>query len=174
MPIKYDREYKRFTITTKNTKYVFTVQCDRYLVHQFYGRKSAEFEEFRPYMVSFAPYRKDCGNGWSPDIFPQEYSFFGSGDFRTAALKLRGADGTCVTDFKYSSYKKFKGRAEIPGIPSSSADDRTETLAVVLTDDVTGCRLTLYYTVFYDEDVITRYMTLTNGGDGTVKIEKCM
>ncbi len=174
MPIKFDREKKLFTITTNNTKYVFTVEHDRYLVHQFYGKKSAKYETFGPYPVSFSPNRRDCGNSWSPDVFPQEYSFFGSGDFRTAALKLRAADGSCVTDFKYSKYRKFRGRAEIPGMPYAEADGRTETLAVILTDDVTGCVLTLFYTVFYDEDVIMRNIKLENRGKADVKIEKCM
>ena len=174
MAISFNRADKLFTITTKNTRYVFQVVCDRYLVHQFYGKKSAKYEKFGPYPVSFSPNRKDCGNMWSPDVFPQEYSFFGSGDFRTAALKLRGADGSCVTDFKYASYRKFRGRAEIPGMPYAESDEKTETLSVVLTDDVTGCRLTLYYTVFYDEDVIMRNIKLENLGGERVKIEKCM
>ena len=174
MPIKFDKQKNLFTLTTKNTKYVFTVECGRYLVHHYYGKKAGEVELFGPYVMSFSPYQKECGNCWSPDVFPEEASFFGSGDFRASSLKLRGADGCCVTDFKYSSYKKFKGREEIPGVPFASADERTETLAVKMTDEVTGCVLTLYYTVFYDEDVISRYMKLENNGGAPVKIEKCM
>ena len=174
MAIRYDRENKQFTLTTKNTKYVFDVLGDRYLLHRYYGKKSAEVRPYEPFMVSFAPYQPSVGNSWSPDIFPQEFSFFGSGDFRTAALKLRGADGSCVTDFVYSSYKKIRGRVNIDGIPCARAGENCETLAVTLSDSVTKCVLTLYYTVYYDEDIITRYLTLKNGGAGPVRIEKCM
>ena len=175
MPIRFDKDTKAFTITTKRTKYVFSVAHDKYLIHQFYGKKSERFDFFAPYMVSFAPYQKSFGNGWSPDVFPQEMPFFGSGDFRCSALKLREANGSCVTDFSYDSYKVYKKNQTVPDdLPHARRDADSETLAVKLTDSVTNCVLTLYYTAFYDEDVIARYFTLKNCKDGAVKIEKCM
>lgn len=174
MPIRFSRKDKMFTLTTKNTRYVFGISCDRYLVHHFYGKKTAKFEPYKPYVVSFSPYRKEFGNNWSPDIFPQEIPFFGSGDFRASALKLRGKDGTCVTDFVYENYRYIHGRKEIPGMPFASAGENTETLEIRMRDAVSGCLLFLYYTVFYDEDVISRYMVLCNNGKAPVKIEKCM
>ncbi len=174
MPIKFSKDSKTFTLTTKNSAYAFSIACDKYLVHQFYGKKTVDFEPYKPYVVSFSPYQAACGNTWSPDIFPQEYSFFGSGDFRTSALKLRGADGTCVTDFSYVSHRIFKGRQEIEGLPFARADEKTTSLEVKLQDEITGCTLKLLYSVFYEEDVITRHIILENHGDASVKIEKCM
>ena len=78
MAIKFKKADKTFILTTKNTAYVFSVSCDRYLVHQYYGKKTAKWKRYEPYVVSFSPYQKEAGNVWSPDIFPQEYSFFGS------------------------------------------------------------------------------------------------
>ena len=49
-----------------------------------------------------------------------------------------------------------------------------KTLEIKLSDRVTGCELFLYYTVFYEEDVISRYMLLRNRGNAPVKLEKCM
>ncbi len=173
MAIHFSREDKLFTLTTKNTTYIFGIAQDRYLVHQYYGKKGGKYTPYRPYVISMAPYRAEFGNTWSPDVFPQEYSFFGSGDFRTAALKLRGADGTCVTDFVYRSFRYIDGRKEIEGLPFASAKGE-KTLEVKLEDSVTGCELYLYYTVFYEEDVISRHMVLKNKGKAPVKIEKCM
>lgn len=174
MAIKFERKNKTFILTTKNTAYAFGIACERYLVHYYYGKKISQPAAYQPYVVSFSPYRKDCGNTWSPDIFPSEYSFFGSGDFRTSALKLVGADGTGVTDFVYSSHRYINGRKEIEDLPFASSDENTKTLEVKLTDNVTGCQLYLYYTVFYEEDVISRHMVLKNGGKAPVTIEKCM
>ncbi len=174
MPIKFSKAEKVFTLTTKNTAYIFSIACDRYLVHQFYGKKNVRYTPYKPYTVSFSPYRKELGNTWSPDVFPQEYSFFGYGDYRTAALKLRGADGTGVTDFVYSSHRRFNGRMPVEGLPFAEADEHVQTLEVKMIDSVTGCELLLYYTVFYEEDVISRHMILKNKGQSPVKIEKCM
>ncbi len=174
MPIKFKKADKMFILTTKNTAYAFSVECDRYLVHQYYGKKTAAFKRYEPYVVSFSPYLKEAGNSWSPDIFPQEYSFFGSGDFRTAALKLKGADGTGVTDFVYRSYRYINGTHEIEGLPQARGDEDTKTLEIRMADALTGCELFLYYTVFYEEDVITRHILLKNKGKSAVKIEKCM
>lgn len=173
MPIHFSKEERLFTLTTKNTRYVFGVSKERYLVHHFYGSKRESFDLYKPCCYSFSPYQQEFGNTWSPDVFPQEYSFFGSGDFRTAALKLKGADGTGVTDFSYVSYRYLQGRKEIEGLPFASADGE-KTLEIKLSDRVTGCELFLYYTVFYEEDVISRYMLLRNRGNAPVKLEKCM
>ena len=173
MPIHFSKKERLFTLTTKNTRYVFGVSKERYLVHHFYGRKRESFDLYKPCCYSFSPYKQEFGNTWSPDVFPQEYSFFGSGDFRTAALKLKGADGTGVTDFSYVSHRYLQGRKEIEGLPFASADGE-KTLEIKLSDRVTGCELFLYYTVFYEEDVISRYMLLRNRGNAPVKLEKCM
>lgn len=180
MPISFDKKNGLFTLTTKNTRYVFGIQNGRYLVHHFYGKKTAKYELFKPYVVSFSPYLKECGNTWSPDIFPQEISFFGSGDFRPAALKIRAANGCCATDFVYKSHdihsapKGFGACAGIAGIPHARGDGNTKLLTVVLFDEVTSCELRLHYTVFYEEDVIARSLVLYNYGKEPVKIEKCM
>ena len=72
MPIKFKKADKTFIQTTKNTAYAFSVECDRYVVHQYYGKKTAAFKRYEPYVVSFSPYLKEAGNGWSPDNNPQE------------------------------------------------------------------------------------------------------
>ena len=82
-------------------------------------------------------------------------------------------DGTGVTDFSYVSHRYLQGRKEIEGLPFASADGE-KTLEIKLSDRVTGCELFLYYTVFYEEDVISRYMLLRNRGNAPVKLEKCM
>lgn len=143
-------------------------------VHLYYGADIKKVEpEYRPYRA-FAPYYDEHGHEYAPDVAMSEFSFFGSGDMRTTALRVRNSGGNSVTLFKYSSYKIFDGREPIDGMPYAEADDNTETLAVTLWDEVTDCELVMYYTVFSECDVISRSFRMTNHGKKSVKIEKAM
>ena len=173
MSIRFIKDKKRFIINTKHTTYAFDVVLDRYLYHTYYGKKTSNLPDPVFRTVSFAPYLNGQHARTSPDSFPQECSFYGSGDFRPNTLRL-SSDGTGVSDFGYHSYRIFKGRVLPDSLPAARADEQTQTLEVTLLDEVSGCRLKLYYTVFADLDVISRYLILENMGSETVKIEKCM
>ena len=174
MAIRYIKDSKKFVLNTKRTTYAFDVFNDRYLRHVYYGKRTKDPQPAPLYGISFAPYLDRYGHPGSPDSVPCEISFFGSGDFRANSLKLVGADGTGVTDFAYASYRIFKGRRPIDGLPFAREDDKTYTLEITMLDEVTGCKLLLYYTVFEKYDVISRYMVLENRGATQVKIERCM
>jgi alpha-galactosidase len=173
MSIRFIKDKKRFVINTKSTTYAFDVVMDHYLYHIYYGKKTNVLPNPEYRGISFAPYVEGYDESRSPDVFPQEISFYGSGDFRPNSLRM-SADGTGVCDFVYQSYRVFKGRFPLDGFPSARADERTQTLEITLLDEATKCRLKLYYTVFVDLDVISRYMTFENKGKVSVKIEKCM
>ena len=173
MSIRYCKDQKRFIIHTKHTTYAFEVVLDRYLYHLYYGKRTSTLPESSFRLVSFAPYLPGYSEAQSTDIFPQECSFWGAGDFRPNALRL-SADGTGVCDFTYQSYRIFKGRAPLDGLPAARADEGTQTLEITLYDKANRTRLKLYYTVFPAEDVISRYMKIENVGEHCVKIDKCM
>ena len=160
-------------IHTKHTTYAFDVVYDRYLYHTYYGKRTRELPDPAFHTLSFAPYLAGQHPRSSPDSLSLEVSFYGSGDFRPNSLRV-SADGTGVCDFVYHSYRIFKGRAALDSLPASRADSDTQTLEITLLDEVTGCRLKLYYTVFSALDIISRYMILENGGKDSVRIEKCM
>lgn len=174
MPIRFLKEKKQFILTTKNTAYAFEILEDRYLVHNYYGKKKSEIDGFKPFGRSYSPNLPQLPMQISPDTMPLECSFFGSGDFRTTALRIAGSDGSTVTDFVYSSYRIRSGRVEPEGLPCARAAESTKTLEVILTDPVGGCILHLYYTVFYEEDIITRYLSVENRSTADVTVEKCM
>ena len=173
MSIRFLKDKKRFVINTKHTTYAFDLVLDRYLYHTYYGKKTKDLPDPAFRTVSFSPYLSGQHARTSPDSFPQECSFYGSGDFRPNTLRL-SSDGTGVSDFVYHSHRIFKGRVQPDALPSARADETTQTLEVVLLDEVSGCCLKLYYTVFAELDVISRYLILENTGSETVKIEKCM
>ncbi len=174
MFINFDEAKKRFTITTANTEYIFDVFADRYLHHRYYGKKNPTELYGNNIIQGFSTFDAEVGPQFSLSDKFSEFSFFDSGDYRCSSIKLRGKNGDCCTYFTYSGYEIFSGRKDIPNMPCARADQETETLAVYLDDELNNCRLTLYYTVFPKTDIISRYFTLENNGDGTVKLEKAM
>ena len=180
MYINFDETKKRFKITTANTEYVFDIVFDRYLKHRFFGQKGFDWEKrdaekpLTQVIQGFSPYDPATGREFCQADHLLEFSFFGCGDYRCNSIKLRGKRGHCNTYFLYSGYEVFDGRKEIPNLPNARASKDSETLAVFLYDEATDCKLTLYYTVFPELDIISRYFTLENKGDSEVKLEKAM
>ncbi len=163
-----------FTLTTKHTAYAFSLEQGRYLVHRHYGKKNAELPPVeKTFRIDFAPYRTHEDFTWWPDMYAQEVSFFGSGDFRAAAWKIRNADGISATEFEYKSHKVFLGKPDLNGLPTADGSG-VKTLDVVLWDSLNELELHLYYTVYFDCDVIARSALLKNKGKRDVKIEKSM
>ncbi len=177
MPITYSQTHKAFRLTTRNTLYLFKI-CNGVPVHLYYGKKRGacvpEGFEVPKINMSFSPYYEKNGDMFSFDTQNLEYSYFGSGDFRATSLRIRNSHGDSVTHFEYVSHNLLRGRVDIPSIPAGRADENTQTLDLKLVDKVTSCELHLYYTVFPDCDIITRYACVTNQGKQDIVIEKFM
>ena len=53
-------------------------------------------------------------------------------------------------------HKIYAGKPGLPGLPATfGSEEECETLEIVLADEVLDLTVTLYYTAFYDVDVIT-------------------
>ena len=174
MSVKYIKSSKRFIIETESSTYAMELYKNRYLINLHYGEKKGRFSFGEQKKLAFGAYEEKYGPAVCPDGLPLEISFYGSGNFRDTALRIKGADGTGVTDFRYKSYRIFEGREEIDGLPCARAEEGSETLEILMTDKVSGCELYLYYTVFPKTDVISRYMRVVNKGKGRVTVERCM
>lgn len=176
MFIKFDELSNTFTLNTSNTKYVFSVRYNKYLEHRFYGLKEDEVPPITDKIKDFAPYIEDIGKGFSLDTNKLEFSFYGSGDLRTSALKIKNYNGDSVTRFEYVNYEIFNSGINTPGLPCArfSGLDKVNTLKVCFKDVLTGCQLYLYYSVFYDTDVIVRYFEIQNFGKHPVVLEQAL
>ena len=95
MSITFNETDKLFVISTNNTEYAFKICYDRFLVHVYYGEKGKSNYDFKPAYRSFSPYMSDVGEGFSFNDDFIEFPFYGSGDFRAPALKLRAPAGDC-------------------------------------------------------------------------------
>ncbi len=175
MAISFNEQTKTFILDTKNTRYSFAVMFDNYPVHLYYGKKDEGVEAvFEKKYRSFSPYIESIGTTYSPDTTALEYSTFGDGDFRATALRIKNGDGNSVTSLVYKSHRIFGGRLDLERLPFADADEDTYTLELTMEDIVTDVEVKLYYTVFENEDIISRYAVVTNRGKSDVTIEKCM
>lgn len=164
----------KFIIKTKNTMYAIGILDKKIPIHLYYGKKIKESDfpplnKYRP----FSPYFEYEGKECSTDNLKQEFSFYGYGDLRATALRVLDLNsGSDVTNYTFKKANIFSGRKEIVGLPYAEAE--CETLELVCEDSVTKSELCLYYTVFYETDVISRYFTLKNNGKADLKILKAM
>ncbi len=172
MSILYDEVNSIFTIETLSSKYIFQIIKGMNPVHIYYGKKDGEVKAFENKFLPFSPYYQ--GQWFFADTCMSEYVGFDSGDYRTSSLKIKNPCGDSTTMLEYCGYDIFNGRLELPGLPFADADDNTETLELKLIDRVTNVLVSVYYTVFADKDIISRYVKITNNNADHVVIEKCM
>lgn len=179
MPICVDRKAHTFTLQTACTTYQMKVDEQGVLLHTYYGAKINGSDLSRLIYhfdrgFSGNPYEKGkTEKGYSLDVLPQEYSCFGTGDYRVTALRVRQADGSRACDLRFADVAVTPGKYVLPGLPAVYADERkAETLTVTLRDTATGLVVELLYGVLPDLDVITRAVRITNGGAAPVLLEK--
>lgn len=180
MAIIYDREQQVFTLQTRNTTYQMMVGEYGFLLHLYYGARIEG--ETMDYLI----HKKDSGFSGNPgdagtdrtfshDQLPQEFSSYGVGDYRNNSIAVCNGDGSRAADFRFISGNIADGAWKISGMPSLyDAEEKGETLEILMRDPVSGLELTLYYVVFEESDVIARSAKITNAGSGEIRLEKIM
>lgn len=170
-----------FYLETDHTSYVFRVSPFGHLEHIYYGasieRGAIESLRLKRSLAhgSAVLYRAELDPAYCLDQICLEWSDIGNGDFRQSPSELRLTDGTYRTDFVYESYAILNGCVPMETLPSAYDDgNRSQTLRVTLRDQPSQLKLTLYYTVFPETDVLTRRVVLENEGDGAVSIRRLM
>ena len=179
MPITFDSEKRILKLDTATSSYIFEIYEENYIVHLYYGAKIPDCNvtqlKYRGSFPSFSPNNINVSDPmFSPDITPLEYSGEGTGDFRSAAVAVRNADGNNSTDFRYKSHKIYGGKPAIEGLPALYVenDADAQTLELLAEDSVTGVQAVLYYTVFENLGAMTRSVKIINASDRPVEIEK--
>lgn len=173
--IHYNHENKTFFLATKNSSYVMKVLESGLLTHLYYGSRISEdnldFYNFYGFQ-NYAPLLKQGESHYSKDGIPFEYPVFGDGDFRNPALVTKTADGRKVNNLVYSEHKIHMGKIAPKGLPNFDCNtDGVETLEIVMIDSVSGFELSLFYSVFEDEDAITRHSVIKNKTSCPIDLE---
>ena len=171
---------KLITLSTANTSYQMKIDKLGYLLHTWYGKK-IEATDDMSYRISSID-RGFCGNPYetldrtySLDIFPQEYSTFGNGDYRADCIQVVHPDGTNVLDLRYDSYEITRGKYQLKGLPGFTwSEDEGESIQVNLIDKESGIRVELLYGVLEKHDIITRSVRVVNTSQNTLKVEKAL
>jgi len=170
-----------FFLETQTTSYVMRVNDFKHLEHVYYGAKI----ERGP--VDSLVYKRNIQQGsavlydaerdpaYSLDNVLLEWSGVGCGDYRQTPAEIKLGDGTFRTDFTFDSYRIVKGCVAPETLPAAYDDgDDAETLEITMTDRAGKMTLLMYYTTFYETDVIARRVVLVNDGTDTIVVRRLM
>lgn len=178
MPITVNEQKKTIHLETDHTSYMMAVSEYGHLGHLYYGKRIKHVnpaEHFRFFEVPSPRPDLKREKARMLAIFPFEYPTGGIGDFRTPALQVRNEKGMSACELLYRDARVEFGKPKLPGLPSSFGDEQSvETLTVELEDPVLHLRVTLFYSVFAKEDVITRSVRICNEGKETLTIERAL
>lgn len=179
MAVYVDKESRVFTLQTQNTTYQMKADDQGVFLHIYYGEKTDNGD--KSYLIRCAdrgfsgnPYAVGTSDrSYSLDMLPQEYSCFGTGDYRISALRVRQEDGSCAAELRYAGYEIRKGKYSIPGLPAAyGTQQEADTLEITLEDEACGLEVKLLYGVFEKMDVITRAVRIVNRSEKAIVLEK--
>ncbi|AEI43209.1 alpha-galactosidase [Paenibacillus mucilaginosus] len=166
MPIIVDEPLQTFHLKAKDTSYILQI-VNGYPVHVYWGQSLREDSS----LSNFIEYSHT-----NLDRYAQEYPQYGSGDFRSPAYQVQLSDGSRITELVYRDYRVSAGKPKLEGLPSVyvESDDEAETLELTLTDEYSGLKVLLRYTVFAGCNAITRSAVLINEGHESLRILRAL
>ena len=176
MSIQFHEQTGIFSLETEHSLYQMKADRTGVLLHLYYGRKT---DEEMDYLIRYTdrgfsgnPYELSASRGYSLDTLPQEYSGSGVGDYRLPAVQVFSENGSRSVDLRFAGYEITKGRRQLQGLPFVREDPETETLTVILRDEVIGLEVQLLYHVYPAQDILVRSARLVNVGGQTLILEK--
>ncbi|NLC05158.1 MAG: alpha-galactosidase [Erysipelothrix sp.] len=156
-----------FHLKTKETSYIFRVDDSLKLNQLYYGNRLEEesLDALSLHQViqvgSSVLY-----DGQSMDLKCLELSEPQVGDYRNLSTDI-WVNNQQACDFKYVGYEMDVVRESV--LPRGRGRDSR--LVVYLMDEKTGVRIGLVYDVFYEANVISRYVLVENVGEESLLIE---
>lgn len=176
MGIIFEKEKRIFKLDTKATSYLIGLTEEGYVGHIYYGKKLSQAGGSYLLRMSERPFTPSVmkrDKSAFCDTFPTEYPTGGVGDYRESCLDVRNQAGQIGCEFFYDSFEIVQGKPELPGLPASFGEPgQVETLLLHCTEPVLKLRVTLSYSVFEQEDVITRNVKIENQGEETLFLDK--
>ncbi|MDE7178284.1 MAG: alpha-galactosidase [Lachnospiraceae bacterium] len=179
MPIVIDVEKRVFTLHTENTSYQMKADSLGTLLHVYYGKRTDDSDKsyticFNDRGFSGNPYEAGKDNkAYSLDVLPQEYSCYGTGDYRISAFKVQNEDGSLAVMLRYKGYQLNRGKYSIHGLPAVYAEENeADTLEIILEDPDSKVEVHLLYGVLYKHDIITRAVKIINRGTNRIVLQK--
>ena len=169
-----------FSLNTESTSYIFRITKFKHLEHIHYGERvpaeDAEALAVKHDIQLGSNIMYDSSDDtYSLDNLCLEWSGVGRGDYRQTPLEVKMPDGSFSSDFLYVSHEIVPGCVPMESLPNAYDDEgETETLVIHMRERDRAVELTLYYTVFYQSNVIARRCVLTNRCDAELSIRRIM
>lgn len=166
-----------FALSTNNTSYIFNIDKTKHLIHLYYGDKLEGIDEKTLNNLTYKM-KSPMGNAIeyndeNPDLMleitPVEISTRGKGDLRYPSIEIENANGSRTSDFTYDSYE-LKSSEEYSTLPSSKGD--CPSLILHLKDINNKIDMDLIFTVFEEENVISRKTIIRNKNKSDIKLIK--
>lgn len=163
-------------LETKDTTYIIKIGKYNYLEHVYYGAKIHEDE----CVESIKPNCYNDDDRWEAyneaQSVPFEWSDFGRGDFRDPAAIIKMPDGSYNGNYTLVNTKIVDDLIYPKTLPSpyKNQDDEVSTLQLTLKDRVHDVYLHLYYCVFFQHNIITRWVKYENKTGKNLKIERLL
>ncbi len=180
MSVNISEDGKFFHLQTKHSSYIFHVMENDELGQLYFGKRihsqnsygNLAKKERREAMVSWTTTADD----FQPDNLKQEYASFGKGDFRDPAYQVTAENGSRISELHYESYQLEKGKNRLSDLPSAfgKASDGVETLEIFLRDSLLDLKVILKYSVFPNEDVITKSVEFINLGQQHLTLNRAL
>lgn len=141
---------------------LFEDECQN-LLNFYFGRKIADYD----YSLMKEEWEEHLGfvtNEKCLDVYPQEYPAYGATDLRNPAYQVVNKFGNMVSALKVKEYIIHNDTVmAVKGMPSLfKGKAHSDTLEVILADDVIGLQVHLFYTVFEEYNIIARHVALVN------------
>lgn len=174
MSIFFDSAKQCFLLNTPGSTYIIRLYNDRYLLHGGWFHRINHWSDQCVMPVAdhaFSPVPEqmyDTAENFSLDSQQEEFPATGQTDFRAAAIEAETADGTCIAELLYETYRIIPGKPPVQGLPATytEQDSEADTLEIDLKDHDSGLLVTLSYTVWNTCDVICRHVQVKNTGTG--------
>ncbi len=172
---------KTFLINTKSTSCMLMVNEHGHIEQIHYGApvemgdaEALRYKRTMPY-GSQVMYTPEDGT-YCLDNVPLNWSGIGKGDFRITPLEMKMPDGSYTADFGFDSFELREGDFPAKTLPCAYTEDKAEaeTLIISLRDKVFNIKLSLIYTAYINENVITRRAVLQNLEKESIEIRRIM
>ncbi len=173
MSVTVDLKRNYFILEGAAFSYVMYVDETGRLNNLYYGEKIAR-DDLTYYRRSRtgAYSAKDFGGTKSHDELMPEYALASMGDFRESAFLAEDERGNRLFDMRYKGYEILSDK---PALRSAMPVARGgETLVITLSEIACGFEIKLYYTVYENENILTRRAELVNTTKGSVRLLRAL
>ena len=171
MNIVFEKENNRFFLNTKNTTYIMEIVKNEFLAHIYWGKKIKNYFGSNKIMYrdrGFSPNIFKEDRTFSLDTLPQEYPQYGNGDFRPCAYHITDKNNNTYSDLRYKNYEIRKKKNLNYKDYLILMEKKLKLLVLTLLDQFIGLEVKLYYSIFYESDVIVRRTTFKSLNDDII------